>query len=149
MKKKSARQRAIEEEHRWYQKTFPEPEQQKKRGPAWLMDIDIRDRKILQQRRMIRQLSRRLAKQRREATLLRVQLNELERHVIDAHQCDMVCRLVKFIDPKDTPLFSALPKVASKDTFHQWVIDRVPDQHIGWWWRRPYQWILNLFKKEK
>lgn len=146
MKKMSKRQREIQEEHRWYERNFPDPEMKKKRSPMWLMEIDIRDTKILAQRREIRRLRRRLEEAKAEIKDLKAAVEEFlkdsEQDLLDA---------ITNIEPKDAlyPLGAVLPKVKSKHVYHEWVTDVLPammEQRAGWWIRIPYGWWL-AFKR--
>jgi hypothetical protein len=148
VKKLSKRQREIQEEHRWYERNFPDPEMKKKRSPMWLMEIDIRDTKILAQRREIRRLRRRLEEAKAEIVDLKqaieTMLKESEQDLLDA---------ITRIEPKDAPfpLGDVLPKVKSNHVYHEWVTDvlkPIAEQHAGWWWRKPWAWFLKMFRKE-
>ena len=146
MSKLSKRQREIQEEHRWYEKNFPASETKRKRSPMWIMEIDIRDTKILVQRREIRRLKRRLEEAKAEFKLMKS-----KRDALEARQGAPWAKVPDLLDdithiaPIEAawPHGSILPKVSSKHIVHEWRIDRT----IGWWWHIPYGWWLKLKKQ--
>jgi hypothetical protein len=155
VKKLSKRQREIQEEHRWYERNFPDPEMKKKRSPMWLMEIDIRDTKILAQRREIRRLRRRLEAAKAEFAEMKAKRDALEVRY-GAKWAGKVPDLlddIVVIAPKDAPWpkGDVLPKVKSNHVYHEWVTDvlkPITEQHVGWWWRKPWAWLLKMFRKE-
>lgn len=49
------------------------------------------------------------------------------------------------VTPLKTPLVSMAPKVRASSVAHEWVMDDMTlDTTVGWWWRRPYGWLLQL-----
>ncbi len=159
---------------KWYQRQFGphDPDltpKQRKDSVRLIGEIDARDATL----RKLWDVNRRL---KIDLKVAKFELQELEDHLSEKHQCDFVCRHVTMIDPIDTSLVSLAPNAASPYIYHAWMhtdalidaearaafpnifddarprqfvaVDSIPEQQMGWWWRAPWATWLKLWKKK-